>query len=94
MNVPLTRSDCPPGVEGLSRVTAVFCMVDGGKAYAAKNRSEAKLVNCELVAVIRNALRQVNPLKRVSLEASVLPILSRLVQPVSIPSMITIKSVL
>ena len=61
MNIPLTRTDRPPGVGGLSCVTAVFCMVDGGKAYAAKNRSEAKLVNRELVAVIRNALRQVTP---------------------------------
>ena len=77
MNIPLTQSDRPPGAEGLSCVTAVFCMVDGGKAYAAKNRSEAKLVNHKLVAVIRNALRQVNAgtLKRVYLVASAIPIL-------------------
>ena len=44
-------------------------MVDGGKAYAAKNRSEAKLVNRELVAVIRNVLRQVTPKNLASFKA-------------------------
>lgn len=60
MQVPLTHSDRPPVGLGLSFVTAVFCMVDGGKAYVAKNRSEAKLVSRELVAVMRNTLRQVS----------------------------------
>ena len=59
MFVPLTPMDRPPLGMGLPKVTAVFCMVDGGKAYTARNRSEAKLVNAEIVAVMRNALRQI-----------------------------------
>ena len=59
MTVPLTRTDSPPVGLGLWFVTAVFCAVDGGKTYVARNRSEAKLVNAEIVAVMRNVLRQV-----------------------------------
>ena len=57
--MPLTPTDRPPMGMGLPQVTAVFCMVDGGTAYAARNRSEAKLVNAEIMAVMRNALRQI-----------------------------------
>ena len=59
LHVPLATSDRPPVGMGLVHVTAVFCMVDGGKAYVARSRSDSKLVNRELLAVMRNALRQV-----------------------------------
>ena len=37
----------------------VFCMVDGGKQFAAKHRHDARVVHAELVALIRGLLRQV-----------------------------------
>ena len=60
MQVPLSSSDRLPAGLGLPFVTAVFCMVDGGKEYLSKYRSEAKQVNAELVTVMHNALRQVS----------------------------------
>ena len=58
MNFPLTSADQNKSFS-LSTVTMVFCMADGGKSYVTKNRSDAKRVNAELVAVMRNTLRQV-----------------------------------
>ena len=55
----MAPTDRPPIRIGLTQVTAAFCMVDGGKAYVAQNREDSKLVNSELMAVMRNALRQV-----------------------------------
>ena len=37
----------------------VFCMVDGGKQFAAKHRHDARVVHAEMVALIRGLLRQV-----------------------------------
>ena len=63
MHAPLTPYDHPPGGglsgEGGVGVTAVFCMVDGGKAFAAKSKTDAKKVHHEIVAIMRNVLRHV-----------------------------------
>ena len=59
MNFPLNHLDRHSTAFGLIPVTMVFSMVEGGKAYVAKHRTDAKRVNAELVAVMRNALRQV-----------------------------------
>lgn len=40
-------------------MTMVFCMVDGGKAFAARHRRDAPAVHRTLAAVVRSVLRQV-----------------------------------
>jgi hypothetical protein len=43
----------------LPPITMVFCCVDGGKAFASRNRTEAHEVHCIIASIIRNTLCQV-----------------------------------
>ncbi|GAX78935.1 hypothetical protein CEUSTIGMA_g6375.t1 [Chlamydomonas eustigma] len=57
---PLTPLDrIPSSSLGLTRISMVFCMVEGGKAYASRSRGDAQQVIAEIAALMRSLLRQV-----------------------------------
>ena len=44
----------------MSYITTVFCMVEGGKKYAERNRRDARVMVLELLAIMHSCLRQVS----------------------------------
>lgn len=56
---PISDTDIVLAGLELMPVTMVFCMVDGGKAFAARHRRDAPAVHRTLAAVVCSVLRQV-----------------------------------
>ena len=59
LSAPVAATDTFPSHLSVTMVTIVFCMVEGGKQYAAKSRRDAREVHVQLVALLRSVLLQV-----------------------------------